>query len=156
MLDSDVGPLSTKYSTPRWEMQETSATRGKQSVQFFVEQLSPSSNFSLSKFPNLKTSPHSLYSQPFPLGLVCGSPAQARLTAPAGQAPRIFITSLFSHAQSFCFFHLSHTTLNILNCPILLQHPSSLFLKQNFLLSTTDVNLTSHLAHLTPALDKIE
>lgn len=97
MLNSDVGPLSTKYSTPSWEMQETFATRGKQSIQFFLEQLSPSVTLHY-QFPNLKTSPHSLYIQPFLLGLVCSSLAQVRLMAPTGQASHIFITSLFSHS----------------------------------------------------------
>lgn len=135
-------------------MHGTFATR-KQSKQFFLEQLSPS-DFSLSGFPTSKPAP-----TPFPLySAISSRSVQAQLKwvrLLASTGPGIAYLQNKSVLPFFIvfFIHLSHTTLNLLNCPILWQQPSSLFLKQNFLLSTTDVDFTSHPAHLTPALDKL-
>ena len=114
-------------------MHGTFSTRGKQSKPFFKSNFLYLWHFTI-VLPNLKTSPHPLaciFSH-FLLGLICLSPAQiSKAMASTGQASYDFKTSLFSSSPVILFFHhLSHTTLHLLNCPILLQHPSSLVLKQ--------------------------
>lgn len=112
-------------------------------------------DFSLSYF-HLKNwpPPPSFNIQPFLLSFICLSPVQINKAYdnhwPGISNPQNKFVLLFGLPFSF----LSHTTHYLFNCPILLPYPSSLFLKQNFLLSTTGANLTSHSAHITPALDK--
>lgn len=133
----------------------TCPTRGKQSI-FFIEQVSASVTICLTiTFPILKNPSPFLYIQPFLQGLICWSLAQMiKLMAATGQASLLFRTNLLSLVFLFC--SLLHTH-NLFNCLLKRHHlfdfvtiPSPLFLKQNFLLPTTDVNLTSHSAHYTP------
>lgn len=153
MLTSDVVPLSTKTQHSKLRNAWYICNKRKAIRTVFLRatfSTCDTFHYHVSQLQNQP--PLASHVQPFVLGLF--KPSSMRKLWHPLVGITYLQTSLFSLTFVF-FFHLSHASFNLLNCPILLQHPSSPFLKQNFLLSSTDVNLTSHPAHLTPALDKI-
>lgn len=141
--------LSTKW-VPQAEECMYICNKRKAS-QFFLEQL-----FHLyHHVPQLKNRPH-------PLPLRSAISSRSHLFKPSSSKACCIHWPGFLYLQdksalffTVFFFSLYQTPPFVFKLPNSVTTPSSLFLNRAYLLSTTDVNLTSHPASLTPALDKI-